>query len=97
MLGLFVSVPDHCLSFVPARDSTFNGKITPPAGSVQRWPQGPTPHAEKVTPVASQHAAELRAQALQQQVKARAHGEEKVALVTSGIAFGLVALWLWSR
>ena len=37
--------------------STFKGKIAPPAGSVQRGPQGPTPHAEKVTPVASQYAA----------------------------------------
>ena len=65
--------------------STFKGKIAPPAGSVQRGPQGPTPHAEKVTPVASQYAAELRAKALQQ-VKARAHEEEKVAIVTGGIA-----------
>ena len=62
-------------------DSTFKRKIAPPARAVQRGPQGPTPHAEKVTPVASQHAAELRAQALQQQVKARAHEEEKVALL----------------
>ena len=62
-------------------DSTFKRKIAPPARTVQRGPQGPTPHAEKVTPVASQHAAELRAQALQQQLKARAHEEEKVALL----------------
>ena len=45
-------------------DSTFKGKIAPPAGTVQRGPQGPAPHAEKITHVASQHAAELRAQAL---------------------------------
>ena len=77
-------------------DSTFKGKIAPPAGTVQRGPQGPMPHAEKVTHVAPQHAAELRAQALQQ-VKARAHEEEKLALVTGGIALGLVALWLWGR
>ena len=44
-------------------DSTFKGKISPPAGTVQRGPQGPTPHTEKATYVASQHAAELRAQA----------------------------------
>ena len=77
-------------------DSTFKGKIAPPAGTVQRGPQGPTPCAEKVTRVASQHAADLRAQVLQQ-VKAMAHEEEKLALVTSGIALSLVALWLWGR
>ena len=47
-------------------DSTFKGRIAPLAGTVQRGPQGPTPHAEKVTHVAWQHAAELRAQAGQQ-------------------------------
>ena len=52
-------------------DSIFKGKIAPPAGTVQRGSQGPTPHAEKVTHVTMQHAAELRAQELQQ-VKARA-------------------------
>ena len=77
----------------PPSDSTFKGKIAPPAGTVQREPQGPTPHAEKATHVASQHATELHAQALQQ-VKARAHEEEKLALVTGGIALGLAALWL---
>ena len=77
-------------------DSTFKEKIAPTAWTVQRGPQDPTPHAEKVTHFASQHAAELRAQALQQ-VKARAHEEEKLALVTGGIALGLVALWLWGR
>ena len=66
-------------------NSTFKGKIAPPAGTIQRGPQGPTLLAEKVTHVASQHAAELRAQALQQ-VKARAHEGEKLALVTGGIA-----------
>ena len=50
-------------------DTTFKGKIAPPAGTVQRGPQGPTPHAEKVTHVALLHAAELRAQAFQQQVR----------------------------
>ena len=77
-------------------DSTFKEKIAPPAGTVQKGPQGPMPHAEKVTHFASQHAAKLRAQALQQ-VKARAHEKEKLALVTGGIALGLVALWLWGR
>ena len=90
------SVPDHCLSFYFPSDSTFKGKIAPPTGTVQRGPQGPPPHAEKVTEVAMQNAAELRAQALQQ-VKARIREEEKLALVTGGIAFGLVALWLWRR
>ena len=52
-------------------------------------PHGPTPHAEKITRIASQHAAELRAQELQQ-VKAMAYEEEKLALVTDGIALGLV-------
>ena len=70
-------------------DSTFKGNIAPPAGTVQRGPQGPTPYTEKVTHVATQHAAELRKQSLQQ-----AHEDEKLALVTGGIALGLVALWL---
>ena len=52
-------------------------------------PQGPTPHAEKVTRIASQHAAELRAPELQE-VKAIGHQEEKLALVTNGVALGLV-------
>ena len=51
-------------------DSTFKGKIAPPARTVQRGSQGPTPHAKKATHVASQHAAE-------QQVKARAIEEKK--------------------
>ena len=77
-------------------DSTFKGKIAPPTGIVQREPQGPKPHAKKVNHVASQHAAELRAQALQQ-VNARAHEEEKLALITGEITLCVVALWLWGR
>ena len=77
-------------------DSAFKGKIAKPAGTVQRGPQSPTPHAEKVTHVASQHAAELRAQALQQ-VKARVHEEERIALITGGNSLSLVALWFWGR
>ena len=48
------------------RDSSFKGKIAPPAGTIWRGLQGHSRPAEKVTHVASQHAAELRAQALQQ-------------------------------
>ena len=89
--GINESEPPQAVS-----DSTFKGKIAPPAGTVQKGPRGPTPYAEKVTHIASQHAAELRAQTLQQ-VKARAHEEEKLVLVTAGIALGLVVLWLWGR
>ena len=89
--GINKSVPPQAPS-----DSTFKGKIAPPARTVKRGPRGPTSHAEKVTSVASQHATELRAQALQQQVKARAHEKEKT-LVTGRIALGIVALWLWGR
>ena len=66
-------------------DSAFKTKIAPTTGKVQREPQGPKPHVKKVNHVASQHTAELRAQALQQ-VKARAHEEEKLVLITGEIA-----------
>ena len=41
-------------------DSTFKGKIAPPARTVKRGPQVYTPYAEKVVYVALQHAEEQR-------------------------------------
>ncbi|MEW8317033.1 MAG: hypothetical protein AB2653_18585 [Candidatus Thiodiazotropha endolucinida] len=73
-------------------EKTFQGKTAPPAGTVHRGPQAIRETNGDGMPVAAA-PKNPTAQTNGQQ----AHEEEKVALVTAGIALGLVALWLWSR
>ena len=83
-------------------DKAFQGKITPPTGTVQRGPQAAEPLLDGMSaaPVATQPAPSSQASSRElprkplQRERANAHEEEKVALVTAGIALSLAALWL---
>ena len=78
-------------------DKAFQGKTALPAGTVHKGPQ-PSPETS-VDGTSAVSAADLAGvpEERQSDGQATAHEEEKTALVTIGIAVGLVSIWLSSR
>ena len=77
-----------------AVDKAFQGKSASPDGTIHEEPQ---PSQNKTRVSAADNDGTSAADPPEKRQSAKAHEEEKTALVAVGIADGLPALWLSSR